>query len=87
MELVDKKVVLNAINVLSFVGYLNADDIRNYVEWLKPVTVVRCEECKHKPFGRQFPDGECPYYHCDDGYSEFPSDDFFCAKGEREELH
>lgn len=52
-------------------------------EW-KPF--VTCKECKHRAFGHPFPDGECPYYHNDDGYySECPPDDFFCAKGEREE--
>ena len=61
------------------------------IEW-KPL--VKCKECKHRPkkpypgasrFNLQFPDGACPYY-CDDGYyCEYPSDEFFCANGEREE--
>lgn len=53
------------------------------LEW-KPL--VKCKECKHRPFGLPIPDGACPYYHNDDGYySEFPPDDFYCANGEREE--
>ena len=49
-------------------------------------SLVKCKECKHRPFGLPIPDGVCPYYHNDDGYySEFPPDDFYCANGEREE--
>lgn len=61
------------------------------------VPVVRCKDCKHRPtkpddynpiytdgFVLEFPDEECPC-QCGDGwYSEYPSDDWFCPKGERE---
>lgn len=57
------------------------------------VPVVRCRECKHKPtkpekyvdgFDLEFPDEVCPCY-CDDDpfYSWYPSDDWFCPRGER----
>ena len=60
----------------------------------KQPTVVRCKDCKHRPimpddhtngFDLEFPDGKCPC-QCDDGwYSWYPSDDWFCADGERAE--
>ena len=52
------------------------------------VAVVRCKECKHRPKydGPNrvvFPDEVCPY-QCDDLYYNWmPSDDWFCADGER----
>lgn len=60
----------------------------------KKQELVRCKDCKHRPimpddhtdgFDLKFPDGKCPC-QCDDGwYSWYPSDDWFCADGEREE--
>ena len=60
----------------------------------EPVDIVRCKDCKHRPimpddhtdgFDLKFPDGKCPC-QCDDGwYSWYPSDDWFCADGERAE--
>lgn len=57
------------------------------------VEIVRCKYCKHRPtqtepgkegFTLEFPDYICPC-QCDDGfYSWYPSDDWFCAYGERE---
>ena len=54
--------------------------------------LVLCKDCKHRPikeddfqngFDLDFPDGKCPC-QCDDGwYSWYPSDDWFCANGER----
>ena len=54
--------------------------------------IVRCKNCKHRPYDEEgygisedlvFPDDVCPF-QCDDlWYSQYPSDDFFCAKGER----
>ena len=57
------------------------------------VKVVRCKDCVHRPkigedgedhgFGLEFPDDKCPC-NCDDGYYSWrPSDDWFCANGER----
>ena len=60
------------------------------------VPVVRCGECKHRPidnrgeddrtgFAIEFPDSCCPC-QCEDGwYNWYPSDDWFCADGERRE--
>ena len=54
------------------------------------VAVVRCKECKHRPKydGPNrvvFPDEVCPC-QCDDLYYNWmPSDDWFCADGERKE--
>lgn len=56
--------------------------------------LVRCKDCKHRPiqteppktcgFSIEFPEGtKCPCC-CDDGYySWYPSDDWFCAEGEK----
>ena len=54
------------------------------------VPVVRCKECKHRPKHDGpnrliFPDEICPC-QCDDWYYNWmPSDDWFCADGERKE--
>ena len=55
--------------------------------------VVRCKDCIHRPVvdeddyedGRdiEFPDNVCPCRNeGDEYYNRYPSDDFFCAKGE-----
>lgn len=54
------------------------------------VAVVRCKECKHKPKydGPNrvvFPDEVCPCQCYDDYYNWMPSDDWYCADGERSE--
>ena len=56
--------------------------------------VIRCKDCKHRPkrtgnegngFDYEFPDYKCPC-QCDDGwYNRMPSDNWFCANGERKE--
>ena len=58
--------------------------------------IVYCKYCKHRPKATRadegifygysviFPDEICPCFCEDDGwYSWYPSDDFFCARGER----
>ena len=59
--------------------------------------LVRCKDCKHRPkllvtdiedmesgFDLQFPDYKCTCRNDDDDwYSWYPSDDWFCAYGER----
>ena len=75
----------------------------NYDEWerlceciheAKPadvVEVVRCKDCKHKPYrgndGFVSPEvGKCPCINDDDSfYSWIPEDDWFCADAERSE--
>ena len=53
--------------------------------------LVRCKECKHRPSGDganhniEFPDDLCPCQCEDFWYSWIPSDDWFCADGERRE--
>lgn len=63
------------------------------------VPVVRCKDCKHRPIDRreesvvyyaemkgvglEFPDDHCPCQCGDRWYSWYPSDDWFCASGER----
>jgi len=60
------------------------------------VKVVRCKDCKHRPYstepGKTYgltieaPDGRCPCYNEDDGwYSWVPDNEFFCFYGERKE--
>ncbi len=57
---------------------------------INAIEVVRCKECKHRPEydGPNhivFPDGICPC-QCEDCYYDWmPSDDWFCADGERKE--
>ena len=61
--------------------------------------IIRCKDCKHRPFDGEdtqgfrveFPDEKCPC-QCDDcWYNWRPSDEWFCANGERiadgEEVH
>lgn len=86
-ELVDKQAVLRAISELSFVGYLNADDMHDAVEWLPTidaVEVVRCKDCK---WGERYgtTDEGKPYYYCviTDWAGQPPK--FFCADGVRKE--
>ena len=60
------------------------------------VEVVRCKDCKHRPYstepGKTYgltieaPTGMCPCYNEDDGwYSWIPDNEFFCFYGERKE--
>lgn len=55
------------------------------------VPIVRCKDCKHKPYGTGanhdlvFPDEVCPCQCEDYWYSWMPKDDWFCANGERKE--
>lgn len=56
------------------------------------VEVVRCKDCKHRPFPDKTygfvdaPDSICPCHNSDDSYySWIPDDNFFCADGERKE--
>lgn len=74
---------------------------REFFEHLKRwpadmVEVVRCKDCKHRPYstepGKTYgltieaPDGRCPCYNEDDGwYSWVPDNEFFCFYGERKE--
>lgn len=73
---------------LDFVRNLPAADV---------VEVVRCKDCKHRPYstepGKTYgltieaPDGRCPCYNEDDGwYSWVPDNEFFCSYGERKEV-
>ena len=56
-------------------------------------SVVQCKDCKHKPTGSGvnhdiiFPsqDYECPCRCEDFWYSWMPTDDWFCANGEKKE--
>lgn len=61
------------------------------------VEVVRCKDCKHRPYstepGKTYgltieaPDGRCPCHNEDDGwYSWVPDNEFFCFYGERKEV-
>lgn len=56
------------------------------------VLVCHCKDCKHRPirpekyddgFDLEFPDDECSCKCEDPFYSWYPSDDWFCPKGER----
>lgn len=68
------------------------------IERLEPkrgemVEVVRCKDCKHRPTGTgvnhdiEFPDSCCPCQCYEDyWYSWMPSDDWYCANGEKMEV-
>ena len=68
----------------------DADGITCYI---KTGEIVRCKDCIHKPLetGRRypynvkFPDETCPFCCEDDEYYNAmpPSDEFYCAYGER----
>jgi len=57
------------------------------------VHVVRCKDCKHRPYEDE--DGDvyapswddliCPYLCEDSYYNWMPEDDFFCKRGERKD--
>lgn len=59
------------------------------------VPVVRCKDCKHRPWkvyddkgkflGVDAPDEMCPCQCEDNFYNYVPDDDWFCANGERKE--
>lgn len=59
----------------------------------REIEIVRCKDCKHKPKLQQgrnriyldFPDDICPLQCDDPWFSQKPDDNFFCAKGERNE--
>lgn len=70
----------------------------NNVEYTSDrVNVVRCRDCKHRPidhrekhcvitcFRLEFPDNRCPCQCEDRLYNWYPSDDWYCANGERRE--
>lgn len=69
------------------------NEIEQFIRQYDYVRVVRCRECKHRPTKPEkyndvldlvFPDEACPCY-CDNDpfYSWYPSDDWFCPRGER----
>ena len=57
------------------------------------VKVVRCKDCKHRPYEDEhgdiyepdWGDYTCPFLCEDSYYSGMPEDDFFCKRGERKE--
>ena len=69
------------------------DLIDNLADNMPTIEPVRCGECKYKPtdtgghnYGQdlEFPiDYKCPCQCGDQWYSWMPSDDWFCANGER----
>ena len=60
-------------------------------QYMRMMVPIRCKECKHRPHDKRghgvsedlvFPDDVCPLQCDDPWYSKYPEDDFFCAKGE-----
>lgn len=80
-----------ACDIGDTIDYFLDDEISPTVD---AVPVVRCKDCKHRPkepnletyengFDLEFPDNECQCQCSGDGwYSWYPSDDWFCPKGE-----
>lgn len=58
--------------------------IKQRIADLPTIDIVHCKDCKHNPKKTQnFMDGKCPFCCEDVWYSSTPSDDFYCAYGER----
>ena len=69
------------------------DDVDGKAYEPKRGEIVRCMDCKHRPTGTgvnhdiEFPDAICPCQCYDDyWYSWMPSDDWYCADGEKMEV-
>lgn len=68
---------------------LNWSDIQAYMEQHDIVEVVRCRDCKHRPYedangNPVFPDDVCPCQCSEDPYYGWnPPSDWFCPKGEK----
>ena len=70
-----------------------AADVREILEKEDIIKVVRCKECRHRPYkdedGDVWPaswdDETCPCTCEDTYYNWMPEDDFFCKRGERKE--
>lgn len=68
-------------------------EIEAYMAQHDIVEVVRCKDCKHRPYEDEGgniwePDGgdfTCPLLFDDPYYNGMPEDDFFCKYGERKE--
>ena len=93
-EYIRKQTVLNMIDDVEFGNITNKlSRLHEAVNSYPPVDVVevvRCIDCKYRPYGEehdyQFPqDYRCPCQCDDNWYSWMPDDDFFCKNGERKE--
>ena len=68
---------------------LNWNDIQAYMEQHDIVEVVRCKDCKHRPYedaycNPVFTDDVCPCQCSEDPYYGWnPPADWFCPKGEK----
>lgn len=67
----------------------------NHAPTVDAVPVIRCKDCKHRPWkvyddkgkflGVDAPDEMCPCQCEDNFYNYVPDDDWYCANGERKE--
>lgn len=89
-RLIDANELIKEANVDGAYGYVDAKQIAD-APTVDAVPVIRCRECKHRYTGN------CPMYFHDsywhDGYFDYidydtdnTEDNYFCPKGEREEV-
>ena len=79
----------------AYIHYMDANDIIKGSAPVDAVEICRCLDCVHRPtdsgydeiggFKYEFPDDRCPCRAEVRYYSWMPSDDWFCANGERHE--
>ena len=95
-EYIDREALHTAFDEFYFTQKKSLRETIDYVPAADVVEVVRCKDCKHRPYltepGKTYgltieaPDGRCPCYNEDDGwYSWVPDNEFFCFFGERKE--
>lgn len=91
-EYIRKQTVLNMIDDVQFGNITNKlSRLHEAVNSYPPVDVVevvRCIDCKYRPYGEEhdyvFPlEYRCPCQCDDNWHSWMPKDDFFCGNGER----
>lgn len=89
-RLIDANALIKEANADGAYGYVDAKQIAD-APTVDAVPVIRCRECKHRYTEN------CPMYFHDsywhDGYFDYidydtdnTEDDYFCPKGEREEV-
>ena len=89
-RLIDANALIKEANADGAYGYVDAKQIAD-APTVDAVPVIRCRECKHRYTEN------CPMYFHDsywhDGYFDYidydtdnTEDDYFCLKGEREEV-
>lgn len=74
MNMIDKDVLKQRINTAFW------SEIENIIDSAPSIDIVRCKECKHGEYRKEYDDYECHASGCGLVYDA----DFYCADGERE---